>query len=770
MTAVVMCGGLGSRMLPLSEKTPKPMLKTVNRPVIDIIIDKLIRDGFREIVLTLGYKADEIAAYVEERQYDAEVRCCAEDRPLGTAGGVKHALKDSTDDFLVLSGDNVFDFDLDSLREQHYLSGRRVTIVGTVTEDPRDYGVIVRGEDGAVREFVEKPDWENVRSFLVNTGIYFCANEVLGLIPDGEFFDFAKNLFPLLLKQGGGIGCAEAEGHWYDIGGIDEYLSTNAVLLREPDLADAAGGVYYGYDRTDEDGNRFVAPCLVGDGVVLGGGVTVGPYTCLADGVSVGRDCVISGSIVGEGCQIGSGTDIHTSVVAEGARIRENVLVDDGAVVGYGADIGRFSRIFPGVKISSGIRVPPESLVSSDVREQGGVSAVLALYGMSGKAFSGVTPADALKIGQALASAPCGRIGFACDGSPVAEVFKNVCLWGAVSCGAEAYDFDVAFRGQVCFYSQHCSLAAFVYVFYKDDAVSFSFAGENGFAMERKRQKAVSDRFRYGSFRYAEQGRTGRHYRMELFSSVYKSKLRRLFRSFREKVELTVESSNRCLTDTVGDVLQYPVKKDGMRRLMFITDGSGSDAYFAEEDKVYYISAVQLFLCEYEFARGVDLVVPEDAPELIERKAETFGRKVWRIGPDTAGSPDKSLIFNSLWLFDSVFLAFRLCELMAETGLGLSELLNGVETVSVRKNVCEFDCAPGVLHKSMEQCFGQRDPGSPYYRVSGEQSSAKVRQLGNSSRVRILSESADMEAAKELTGEIMRKIHQAVIDNTDKIE
>ncbi len=768
MKAVVMCGGLGSRMLPLSEKTPKPMLRVLNRPVLDLILRKLIREGFREIVLTLGYRAEEIVSWLENSRYDADVTFATEEKPLGTAGGVKNALKDAPDDFLVLSGDNLFDFDLERLRERHYLSGKSVTIVGTEAEDPRDYGVIVSDAAGNVAGFAEKPDWEDVRSTFVNTGIYFCAERVLDLIPDGECYDFAKDLFPRMLREERKIGCVKAEGSWYDIGGIEAYRAANAALLRDPDNVGENGGLYYGYDRTDEDGNRYIAPCLVGPGVRLGGGVTVGPFVCLGENTSVGRDCVITDSIIGADCAVGSGTDIHASVLSDGVRVHENVLVDEGAAVGYGADIGRFSRIFPGVRISAGVRVPPESLVSSDVREQGCVSAAFDAYGMSGAVYSGITLADALKLGQAAASAAPGKIGFGCDGSPAAEVYKNVCQQGAVACGAQAYDFGPVFRNQICFYAQHCALSAFVFVSFKEGEISFSFAGENGFAMDKGLRRKMGDCFRYGSFRYAENGGAGKSYRMELYASVYKSKLKKMLSVFRDAVELTVESSDRCLTETVGDVLASQTPREGASRVMLITDGGG-EAYFAEDDKVFYVSAVQLFVCEYEFARGNDAAVPEDAPEAVERRAAAYGRKVWRVGAE-GEPPEKSLLFNCLWAFDSVFLAFRVCGMMAQTKMKLADLLEGIESVSVRKNISVFDCSPGELRQGMAQALGSKAPGSAWFRVAENGREARIRQLGNSSRVRILSEAAEMEAAKELSAEIIGKIHQAVIDIRDKKE
>lgn len=769
MNVVVMCGGVGSRMLPLSEKTPKPMLRAANRPVLDFILKKLAADGFTDIFLSLGYRAEEIASFVESRDYGVRIVCCPEDRPLGTAGGVKNALKEAPGDFLVLSGDNIIDFPLDRLREAHYLSGRPVTIVGTQADDPRDYGVIVSDANGEVLRFTEKPDWENVRSFFVNTGIYFCSGDVLDLIPEGEPYDFAKDLFPRMLQDRRKIGCIAAEGRWYDIGTIAEYLETNAALLRDPENA-AGAGVYYGYDQTDENGNHIIAPCVLGDRVRLGGGVTVGPFCSVGSGTEIGRDCVVTHSIVGEDCVVGSSTDIHSAVLADRVHVRENVLLESGAVIGYGAEIGRFSRLFPEVRISAGVRVPPESLVSSDLRDQSAVAAVFDAYGMSGRAYAGITLLDALKIGQALASALGGKIGFGCDGDPVSELYQSVCGSGAVACGAQAYDFGTVFQGQVCFYAHHCALSAFVFIACREGDVSFRFYGENGLPFLKAQRRKIADSFRYGAFTFAEADGVGRRYRMELFSSVYRSKLKKMFATFRRSVELTVESSNRCLTETVGEVLQYQEAGELPYRLLFITDGSGSEAYVAEDDKVFYISAVQLFLCEYEFAQGNDVAVPEDAPELIEKKAEAFGRKVYRVGADSETLPDRALVFQCLWAFDSVFLAFRVCEMVAQSKMKLAELLQNVESVSVRKNICVFDCEPAQLHRTMEAVFGGRASGSVYYRAVGKGSGAKIRQLGDSNRVRILAESADMEAAKELSAEIAEKIRQAIIDKRNKIE
>ncbi len=769
MNAVVMCGGLGSRMLPLSEKTPKPMLRVLNRPVLDFLLKKLAGEGFTDIYLTLGYRAEEIISFLEGRDYGARIVCRTEEKPLGTAGGVKNALQDAPGDFLVLSGDNLFDFSLDALREAHYLSGHPVTIVGTEASDPRDYGVIVTDREGCVTGFTEKPDWEDVRSFFVNTGIYFCSGDVLGMIPDGEPVDLAKDLFPRLLREGRRIGAVKAEGNWYDIGSIPEYRETNAALLKDPANAEPEAGVYYGFDTTDEEGNRFVAPCFLGRRVRLGGGVTVGPFCCVGDGTELGRDCVVTNSVVGEDCVIGSGSDVNGAVLADSVTAKENVLLEEGSVVGYGARIGRFSRVFPGVKISAGLRVPPESLVSGDLRDQSGVSAAFDLYGMSGRVHAGITLTDALKIGQALAGS-CGRIGFGCDGDPVSELYLGACQCGAAACGAEAYDFGTVFRGQICFYSYHCALNAFVFVSCKDGEVSFRFAGEGGLPFPKAQRRKITDGYRYGSFSFAEPGKTGRRFRMELFSSVYKSRLKKVFASFRQSVELSVESSNRCLSETVGDVLQYGDLKEPLTRIMCITDGGAGEAYVAEDDKVFYASAVLLFLCEYEFAQGGDVAVPEEAPALLEAKAALFGRKVFRVGPDMEAPPDKALVFRCLWAFDSVFLAFRVCELIARSGMKLAELLKDVESVSVRKNVCVFDCEPAKLNRALEAVFGARAAGESAYRADGPRSSARVRQLGNTSRVRILAESAEMEAAKELTAEITEKIHAAIIDNTDKIE
>ena len=166
MKAVIMCGGAGSRLRPITEVTPKPLVKLLNVPILEHIIQRVIGAGYREIYLSLGYKAQEIIDFCERRGFDAEIRYCTEDKPLGTEGGVKNCINRSGESILVLSGDNIFNVDLTKVGEYHRVADADVTLVAREVEDPREYGVILKDEEGNITGFQEKPTWEKAESFF----------------------------------------------------------------------------------------------------------------------------------------------------------------------------------------------------------------------------------------------------------------------------------------------------------------------------------------------------------------------------------------------------------------------------------------------------------------------------------------------------------------------------------------------------------------------------------------------------------------------------
>ena len=232
MKAVIMAGGKGTRLAPLTDHAPKPLMPILDKPVLRYIIDLLKKHDVTDISVTLGYMANKIIqAFGDGKEFGVHLHYFVEKEPLGTAGSVKSAANDFDEDFLVISGDAYTDFDLTELMEFHKSHGKIVTIAATRVKDPSEYGVMLLNSAGKVRAFIEKP--QDPISNVVSTGIYVFKKDILKKIPDG-FQDFARNVFP---KIPGQIYAKIMRGYWSDIGTLLSYYSTNYHVAESAMLA-----------------------------------------------------------------------------------------------------------------------------------------------------------------------------------------------------------------------------------------------------------------------------------------------------------------------------------------------------------------------------------------------------------------------------------------------------------------------------------------------------------------------------------------------------
>ncbi len=225
MRAIILAGGRGERLKPLTNETPKPMINLLNRPVIYYIVELLKKHGITKLAFTLGYKPDSIIEYFGDgSKFGVDIMYFLESEPLGTAGGVKNCSPFIDDDFLVVSGDAFTEVDFTSLIDFHYAKNGIATLCATEVKNPTGFGVIKTNEKGLITEFLEKPEHTDER--LVNTGIYVFKKDVLMEIPNG-FYDFGRNLFPNLL---GNLYAFKTNDYWSDVGTIESLYNTNIYL------------------------------------------------------------------------------------------------------------------------------------------------------------------------------------------------------------------------------------------------------------------------------------------------------------------------------------------------------------------------------------------------------------------------------------------------------------------------------------------------------------------------------------------------------------
>ena len=347
MRAVVLAGGEGTRLRPLTENIPKPLIPVAGRPCVEYALRSLVKSGFNSIVVTTGYLSDRLIRRISDgRQIGASILYSFEPEPAGTAGAVRILSPFLDRTFVVMSGDTLMDLDVRSIYDDHVRSGASVTMAVTEVDDPSEFGVVATDREGFVTRFQEKPKREEAFSKLINAGVYVIERDVMELVPERTQYDFAKELFPLLMKEGKRIKTHKVNGIWLDIGRPADLHRANLAIVdaegREPEIegceasgrmiliekpacgndVEFRGRCYVGRKVSLEDRNTIIDSCLY-DGVRIGSETRISG-SLLLDGTRIGKGCDISGTILSPGCRVGDNAKIEKSVIGEGVFIKSN--------------------------------------------------------------------------------------------------------------------------------------------------------------------------------------------------------------------------------------------------------------------------------------------------------------------------------------------------------------------------------------------------------------------------------------------------------------
>lgn len=346
MQAVILVGGEGTRLRPLTSNMPKPIVPLVDRPFMAFMLEWLRRHDVDDVVMSCGFLATAVKDVLGDgSRYGLRLRFVEEPDPRGTAGALKYAEDLLDDRFLMLNGDVLTDIDLTAQMAQHEQTGATGTLALVPVEDPSAYGLVRLHSDNAVREFVEKPSADQIDTNLISAGAYVLERSILDEVPKDQNVSIEREVWPRLV--GHGLYGFPTEAYWLDIGTPDRYLQGTFDILEGK--VDTAVSTRMG---------EF--PSLVEPGASVAADAHIGPLVVLGDGVTVGAGSTIERSVVLSGTTIGAGCTVSDSIVAAGVTIGDGTQVTAGAVLGEGVGIGannivtRGAKVFPGVSIPDG--------------------------------------------------------------------------------------------------------------------------------------------------------------------------------------------------------------------------------------------------------------------------------------------------------------------------------------------------------------------------------------------------------------------------------
>lgn len=510
---VILAGGQGSRLRPLTEKLPKPMAAVLGKPIMEHIVEHLARAGIRELVATLHYRPRAIQDHFGDGSgFGVSLAYTLENSPLGTAGSVRLARHHLTKTVLVIAGDALMDFDLGAFIRRHRESGARVSLCLSRVSDPREFGIVITDDDGRVQRFLEKPGPGEVFSDTVNTGIYLLEPEILDEIPGNESFDFSKDLFPSLLERGVPIFGFVDSGYWSDIGTLDQLRQAHWDFLDNKIRLPIPGhrlddGIWVGESVRIATDARITGPCWLDDNVRIRGGAVIGPYAVLSGNVEVDHHAHVNRSVIMRNCFIGRAADVRNAVIAPKTIIESRCEIGDFAVIGSGCHLGREVVVKPEVLVWPDKRLEVGSIVVENlIWEPLLRPSIFGSRGASGLANLHITPEFAVALGKAFGTwvGAGRRVGVARDENAFSLVIKRALISGLMAVGVDVRDLQVLSTPATRFaVNQASELQGGVHVRLATDHPSvlvIELFDDDGLLLDRGARRKIEGSFHRGDF------------------------------------------------------------------------------------------------------------------------------------------------------------------------------------------------------------------------------------------------------------------------------
>jgi len=349
MKSIILVGGEGTRLRPLTYSVVKSMVPVVNRPFIEHVISQLAQHGITEVVLATGFNPDSIYKYFKtgigmstklsyehksgsqlKQSNEINLTDSLEEKPLGTAGAVKHASRHVDETLFVLNGDVFSDIDYTGMLDFHKRNKARITIALTHVDDPTKFGVVETDKDGRVIRFTEKPKWEDVRSHWINAGVYILEPQVLDYIPDDTFYMFEKGVFPEMLEKGEPVYAYASDAYWIDMGTPEKYHQINNDMLSGKCTSPIykAGPIITGPGTNVHTAARITGPAMIGAGCKIEENVELTGPVILGKGCNIKKGARIVNSILWDDITVGEEALITNSIIASGDNIKDGIRID----------------------------------------------------------------------------------------------------------------------------------------------------------------------------------------------------------------------------------------------------------------------------------------------------------------------------------------------------------------------------------------------------------------------------------------------------------
>lgn len=759
MKAVILAGGAGTRLQPLTTELPKPMVSLFGKPVLEHILLLLRKNGVEEAAITLHYLPEAVTGYFGDgSRWGMRLEYFYEEQPLGTAGGVK-ACRDflGQEDFIVISGDCVCDFDLADCARLHRERRAEASLLLHRVAEPLEYGLVRTDEEGRVTAFVEKPGWGQVFTDQVNTGVYLLSPAVLDRVPDGRSFDFSKDLFPQLLRDKRPLYGQVPRGYWRDMGECGTYLQTvvdalDGKVILDLGLPQRGDGIWSAAPL--DESAEVTAPCWIGPEVQLGPWSKLGPHTVLERGATVGRESVLRRTVV-MGAAVGAESQLEGAILCPNARVGDGCSLYPGAVVGANATVGDHGVLRPQVRVWPGLQVKAGSrLTASLVSGPGPGGLVFDDDGIiSGLIGGDLGPELVLDLGSALAE-ESGQVAVGWSGGPGAETLALAAAAGVTAAGGWVVDHDGVSPAAASWMGEFYGLTGGLFLQQQGDRLQLYCFGPQGQLLSRDRQRKLESTLLRRSLRRPPAQRMGGRRALANVSESYlAAAVQAAGPAGSHPVAAAVPEEGGELLASGLEWLGCQVSRSQQKGVpVFAARQGGRElAVWTEQGAPLSREEVLLLTCLALLEAGERVIaLPPEAPAAAERLIHSLDGQVKR-GP---------WVGRQRCLGDALFAACLIVRQLQHSGQPLTELVRQLPGCRVQRRVIPLHGGRSAVMGALSKRFPDARRMEHGMRVDLEGGSVWVAPAGNQEALRLAAEGPEAEIARELCDFMAREASQ----------
>lgn len=714
MKAIIMAGGTGTRLLPLTANMPKPLAKLCGKPVCKYILELLKEHNCKDATFTLMHQGEKIEHEFETGSFNGiKLNFSYEDKPLGTAGCVKKAAKAFIEPFIVISGDALCDFNLSAAYDFHLKNNADATIIVKRVSDPREFG-LVNSVQNKIVGFQEKPSYLGCVNDVANTGIYILSPKVLDLIPEDSFCDFARDVFPKMLAEKMSLMSYEESGYWCDIGDLISYRECQSDMLlgKVKCHIDGEKTKVGSYTQSKLQSNfRAVLPYYIGKNVSIGDGTIIKAGTIIGDNVTIGENCHITSSVILDGCFISDNVSCTGAIICQNVSLKSNSAIYENAVIGDNTIIGKSCVVNSNIKIWCNKEIEQDTTVNQDVEFGSKSRYELDENGFSGETNITATPQFMSILGGAIGTAIKDRIIVSHNNNQQSETFADSLIGGISAAGSDVINCESLPLPLLVHQCRVTNSSILVYV--SVGAITkVTILNKGGLPLTRQQERSIEGYLNRGGIAKAYHNRFGAITKATGCISAYTGMLERIS-DFKSRYNIQLDCNNKMLLNSIKPIFSKISNTDGKNLIVTLSCNGTKGELFSQETGQISCEKLLLINCLDMIEMGVDVALPHSVLFDMENISENYQTKTHRFfscSNDNSDFEARKIAEKQPFLIDGAVLVLSALAYAEKHNLALDALIAGLPVFESEKRYLKVNCpSPQILKQICENnnSFGE---------------------------------------------------------------